>query len=155
MKTDGDPSEALIDHLRSLWEQESEARELPPVFLEETDRATQATVGWLQSAWEVEALVAESDLPLAAEPKLRPRRLPKLRVGPSPMAALATAAAAATLLLLVPRGVPEDPRPPIPVTASTGLTAPVIFEPSRVTSREDGIEIITGSVRVVLVQPTR
>ena len=160
MSLDKEPDDALVDHLRALWEQENEAPELPPLLLEETDETTRAAVGWLQSAWAVEAQGTESKPPVADALRPKPRLATKGRrhlVRPG-LVALVTAAAAAALLVLAPRDAaqgPSAPRVPTSVDVAASPTEPIIFDAERVAPRSDGIELVTGNVRVVLVHPTR
>ena len=160
MSTDDDPEDALLASLRSLWKQENEGEDLPSPSLGDADQSTQAAVGWLQRAWAEESAEVDAHAPvpvpvlgaLRPKPRLAQTRAP--RHSRLAFAGLAMAAAAAALLVLIPRDAAPS-HTSTPVAAVDTPDEPVTFEAERFTPRSDGIETVTGSVRVVLVRPTR
>ncbi len=158
-----------IDALRQAWKNENQA--LPPEELQLTDEATQKTVKALQEVWNSQMQVPTPAVDLNRLAKHMPRPVSKLRRRLQ-FVAVATFAAAAGLLLWLaptkePAQVPQRSGSQMasaeideatPTTDKTlGSYAPVVrhLKPNEIVHRPDGIELISGSVRLVLVQPTQ
>ncbi len=161
-----------IEALRQAWKNENQA--LPPEELQLTDEATQKTVKALQEVWNSQMQVPTPPVDLNRLARHMPRRVSKLRRRLQ-FAAVATFAAAAGLLLWLatPEETAEVPKhpdsqmasaevdeatPSNPTTDKTpGSYAPEVrhLKPNEIVHRPDGIELISGSVRLVLVQPTQ
>ncbi|QDV08743.1 hypothetical protein Poly30_42970 [Planctomycetes bacterium Poly30] len=148
-----------LAELRNLWRQEAaEAPTLPAEPLSDADPRSQAVVHWLQAAWAEESKrTAPAALPGWAKraTPARPSRPKRWRL------ALHSLELIAALLIVhwltshavEPANEPEQTvagvvQPPAPVE-----NAATRFEGDRFTASRDRIELVTGNVRVVLVQP--
>lgn len=170
----GEPNEDLtVKALRALWHRETEEvrssdRHAATDDLSTTDPVTQLTVNWMQNAWSVESESQSSpELPdwVRELPPAKPRSTNTPRRLAIAGLVLATAASVAAIVW---SHTPRKPNTPGPiVVASTSdahkaaAPAPIsppapkstVFEDVAFTSRSDGIEVLTGTVRVVLVHP--
>ncbi|MCP5022729.1 MAG: hypothetical protein GY930_13265 [bacterium] len=164
-------SQDPIDALRQAWQNENKA--MPSEDLRLTDDATRKTVKALQEAWaaEAQAPVPCVDLDLLARRAYG--RGPKIRRRWQALAVASFAAAAALVLWWAPTGnlEPADGNDDSqlasastdegkaetnsPTTIAPESEAPNIrhLQPGEVVHRPDGIELVSGSVRLVLVHP--
>ena len=166
-----DPLEAL----RLAWQQES----TPPLDedLGNADLDTQAKVRALQEVWKQQTVELEVDLSKIRHRYRRGQRSSTL-FKLVPRGAIAALACAAGLLVWVSRSktLVESTNPLNSTTVSSVDTGPLVpdsldtprgstlasaQEPSirvlpreAITYRKDGIELVSGSVRLVLVQPS-
>ena len=156
--------------LQRAWHSDAPEAPLPPGFdsgsLDDCDAATQASVAWLRAAHRARTEAssnAQRGVPPAVQlAHLRARRRAERRALTRPLLVVAALAAAALLLITVRSfdraGIPNDdafdPETPV-ATGESGATSP----PARTTevpkedfqSRDDGIEIVRGNVRLVLL----
>lgn len=151
-----------LEHLRTAWARQHAAP--PGEALEAQDAATQASVRYLREAWNAATPARSAEVPADWRVPARPRSL----LRPVPLATLLAAAAAALLLWLRP--VAE----PVPADAAEQLAdaggelepepkpetaAPQPAVPARravtdtYTPRDDGLELRSGAVRLILIAP--
>lgn len=162
---DDAPLRDLLDTLRAEYQDECGAEELPPESLENCDVATRRSVGWLREAWALDGQSADA-LPSVQVARAAARLGARHRAKRRPRAAaglIAVAAAVVALIALrqppanesdvvtdtpVASGAPEnatDSQQPPLVVAKTEFT------PDQFRSRDDGVELVSGSVRLVLL----
>ncbi|MEM1449924.1 MAG: hypothetical protein AAGI22_12485 [Planctomycetota bacterium] len=158
-----DPLDDLTRALREEWAREESDASLPPDALEECDDATRRSVEWMRVAWRLEALEDDAAVPPTPIPLVRAaaRRRPS---APRRAASLALVAAiAAVILAWVVRPGERAPQPaeqpvitgarePEPVPAPEPAP-PREFTSESFQSRDDGVELVHGSVRLVLLHP--
>ncbi len=166
-------SQDPIDALRQAWQNENKA--MPSEDLRLTDDATRKTVEALQEAWasEVQVPVPSVDLDLLARRAYG--RGQKIRRAWQTLAVASLAAAAALILWWAPGASPEqsngggdsqlasvgtaegEAETNNPTTIATESYSPNIrqLQPGDVVHRPDGIELVSGSVRLVLVHPAK
>ncbi len=171
---DEDPT---IDALRALWQRESKgiaqpSEDAPEESLATADSETQRTVAWLRNAWSEEVRQrVETPLPHWIQPRTgapNPIEHERSKAGTVrrrfAYTGLTLAAAASMALMLTKPGVESEHVETPTVTANAEPTAPpsggaessrplpTAFDAAAFTPRSNGIEVVTGSVRVVLLQ---
>lgn len=173
MNTD-DPGDAplrdLLDALRAEWQDESSSDDLPPESLDDCDVETQRSVGWLREAWALDSQSTDALPPVpvaraAARLSARRRSTSLRRRVQRSAATLVAVAAAVVALVALGRTPANDPDVAIDTSTATGTPAtatdthpvpPTIapkteFTPDQFRSRDDGVELVSGSVRLVLL----
>ncbi|MEM6676228.1 MAG: hypothetical protein AAF726_25495 [Planctomycetota bacterium] len=144
-----------LEVLRDAWRSEELGDETPSASLDACDGPTRDAVAWLRSAW---AQQRDEDVPsipiaLARVHERRRRRRVMRRLAGVALTAVAAALAFAALRQSDGEAHPSD----IPV-ATGRPQRPSVPAPSATTyvndsfrSRRDGVEIVRGSVRLVLL----
>lgn len=158
----------LVDAMRDEYER-SAAPEPAPVA---TDEATERSVAWLRDAWNADSErdgVPAIPMALVRSNRRRSRRAngaPRWRAAAA-LTALAASVAAAIVLTIVLDGTTERPdtgattavaEPVEPTTngaseevAAAASTDAEPFTGDSFQSRDDGVELVHGSVRIVLL----
>lgn len=147
-----------LELLRAAWQEQS--ADVPGELLEAQDSATRETVRYLREAWRRSAV----EQPVAVPPELlRPAKGAGPLRSVSPWVAVLSASAAAWLLWLAPLGSLERSDPGDRVAeldpAVPDSQAPQFRGRARhvadadFTARDDGIELRSGSVRLILITP--
>ena len=147
-----------LDVMRAAWQHQD--AEVPGESLEDQDPATRQTVRYLREAWRRSA----AQHPVEAPPELlRPTKKLGSLGSVSLMVGLLGASAAAWLLWLAPLEVPEriDPGERVAGIVSDAPESQVPRTAGRAwhvaeadfTARDDGIELRSGSVRLILITP--
>lgn len=148
-----------LDALRELWQREAaEAPALPEESLKSADASTRRAVLWLQEAWALEASQGSHDLPQWVRDRQPNRRSwrPAIYV---------TAALAATALAALLAGRFDRRHPGVSNATDSAVVAggadaiatergsATAFQGDHFTASESRMELVTGKVRVILLQP--
>lgn len=162
-----------LDDLGALWRDPAGDAPLPGADLDAQDAETRAAVEWMRRAWRAEQADAAPPIPWelrrrAARRGRTPLRRVALPLGLAAAAALAVwigtsiAGSEGGSLRSEPRTHATDladavPEPsvvdPIPLTPDPIAARPLTFAPDSFVPRDDGIEMVTGKVRVILLDP--
>ncbi len=165
-----DPFDDFIDDLRAVWSEDhaNGPTPFPPLGgpLADEDKDTRAAVMWMQRVHN-----AADDGPVPALPIELARRGFKRRRRRRAKRLLICAAVAATVAIGLRWTPSEEPAEAVPAPAPTVVTATraatidleplraasrlTEFRPDQIVSREDGIEFVTGYVRIVLLDTKR
>lgn len=162
-----------LDDLGALWRDPAADAPPPPMDLESTDAETRAAVQWMQAAWRAGEAEGAPEVPFAlrraAARRGRPSAARRLAL---PLGLPLAAAAAVALWLAWPAGDVDAPALPAPVDVATDVAdagttpsvvdptpiapppvaaAPLTFEPDAFVPRKDGVELVSGKVRVILL----
>ncbi len=162
---DDAPLRDLLDTLRSEYQDECGAEDLPPESLEDCDAETQRSVGWLREAWSLDGQSADA-LPTIPVARAAARLSARPRTKRLPRAAAGLIAIAAAVVALIALGRPQANEPDVvvdtplatgtPEGAANSQQPPLVvpkteFTPDQFRSRDDGVELVSGSVRLVLL----
>lgn len=147
-----------LDVIRAAWEHQD--ADVPGESLEDQDPATRQTVRYLREAWRRSAAEHPVETPpelLRPTKELGSPRWALLMIG------LLGASAAGWLLWLAPLEVPDriDPGERVAGISSDGPDSQLLRTGGRArhvaesdfTARDDGIELRSGSVRLILITP--
>lgn len=168
----------LLSEVQADWKALGDGDSLPPVELEAQDPETRSAVSWMQDAWASTLRGNIPPMPLALARAHGQRTAPAKRRRVLWVAAgLAAAALAIAGASLLPHGPKSDhgavtggriaagPRvsghgtptavTPTPLDVARAATPIRTFTPDQFISRPDGVEIVTGKVRIVLLQADR
>jgi len=170
----------LLAELRADWHAMGRGTDMPTEALEEQDLQTQAAVSWMQDAWTSLSEEEVPPMPMALARSHRAQGSPMKRRRvlwvASALAAVALAVAGAAILSSdkgpgpAPgaltegqvAGSPLDADRSAPTAISPSdlerprAAAPIpTFTPDQFVSRTDGLEIVTGNVRIILLSEDR
>lgn len=168
--TDRNDANELTSALRADWTALGAETDFASESLAHVDATTRATVEWMRAGWEATHTASVPPLPLALARHVARGRSTPCRRRASAAVFLAAAAVLAAVRFAPPSGAPSDPptapshvarntapeRVPTaipeidlaPLRAAARITD---FQPDEYVERPDGVELVRGDVRIVLL----